>query len=120
MRYLAVITIVVAVLNSGCRKCVECEIRLKESPEIIGFVDEFCGTNKKVEEEEGRLRSDYTCIECTVNTGLGNATSGVHCGDRAFTDSIEADWEAGAIQIGTSANCVYYRDTANVTCVLKQ
>jgi hypothetical protein len=120
MRYLPLALLSITILFTSCRKCVECEIRLKESPEVIGYVDEFCGTDKKVEEEEDRLRSDYTCIECTVNTGLGNANSGIHCGDRAFTDSIEADWEAGALQIGTTANCVYYRDTANVTCVLKQ
>lgn len=115
-----IILVGLAIVASGCKKCVECEIRLKESQDVIGFVDEFCGTDKKVEEEEDRLKADYTCIECTVNTGLGNANSGVHCGNRAFTDSIEADWESGAADIGTTANCVYYRDTANVTCVLKR
>jgi len=102
----------------ACKKCVECEIRLKESQTIIGTVDEFCGTNKKVEEEQDRLKADYTCIECNVNTGLGQATSGVQCGDRAFTDSIESSWDAGAMDLGTTANCTYYRDTANVACVL--
>lgn len=109
-----------AVAFSACTKCVECEIKLKESQDIIGAVDEFCGTNKKVEEEEERLKADFTCIECSVNTGLGNANSGVVCGDRAFTDSVEAAWDAGALEIGTSANCIYYRDTADVRCVLKQ
>lgn len=120
MRFLPIIALAVAILFAGCRKCVECEVRLKESPDVIGYVDEFCGTDKKVVEEEERLRSDYTCIECTVNTGFGNTSSGVHCGDRAFTDSIEEGWESGAADIGTVADCVYYRDTANVTCVLKQ
>ena len=118
MRLLGILTAFV-VLFSSCRKCVECEIRLKESPEIIGFVDEFCGTKKKVEEEESRLRADYTCIECSVNTGLGTANSGVLCGDRAYTDSVENSWDMGAIQSGTTAQCIYYRDTANVKCVLK-
>jgi hypothetical protein len=104
----------------ACTKCVECEVKLKQSQEVIGYVDEFCGTDKKVEEEENRLRADYYCIKCSVNTGLGQATSGVQCGERTFIDSIEASWEQGANEIGTSANCVYYRDTANVTCVLKQ
>lgn len=104
----------------ACTKCVECEVKLKESQEVIGYVDEFCGTDKKVEAEEERLNSDYYCIKCTVNTGLGQASSGVQCGERAYIDSIETAWEEGANDIGTSANCIYYRDTANVTCVLKQ
>lgn len=114
------VILVVAAVFAGCTKCVECEVRLKESQNVIGSVDEFCGTDKKVEEEENRLRADYTCIECSVNTGIGTAHSGVLCGNREYTDSIEASWDAGAADIGTSANCVYYRDTANVTCVLKQ
>ena len=114
------IIIITAAFLSGCTKCVECEIKLKESQDVIGYIDEFCGTDKKVEEEENRLRADYTWIECSVNTGLGQAQSGVVCGDRAFTDSVEATWESGAAEIGTSANCIYYRDTANVVCVLKQ
>ncbi|MFT4595730.1 MAG: hypothetical protein ACI85G_001667, partial [Psychroserpens sp.] len=39
---------------------------------------------------------------------------------RSFTDSIQAGWEQAAFDIGREANCIYYRDTANVTCVLKQ
>ena len=110
----------VAFSLTACTKCVECEVKLKESSDVIGRIDEFCGTDKKVEEEEERLRQNYTCIECSVNTGLGNANSGVVCGDRAITDSVEAAWDAGALEIGTSANCIYYRDTADVRCVLKQ
>jgi hypothetical protein len=111
--------LVVPLLFAGCKKCVECEIRLKESQHVIGFVDEFCGDDKKVEEEEERLRADYNCIECSVQTGIGTANSGIQCGDRAFTDSLENDWDNGAAEIGTDANCIYYRDTANVICVLK-
>ncbi|MCF8460147.1 MAG: hypothetical protein K9G46_05440 [Flavobacteriales bacterium] len=119
MRKPALILLFVPTLLFGCKKCVECEIKLKESQDEIGHVDEFCGTNKKVEEEEERLHADYTCLECVVNTGLGEATSGVQCGNRAFTDSVEADWKQGAFDLGTTANCTYYRDTVNVTCVLK-
>ncbi len=115
----AALIFVFPTLLFGCQKCVECEIRLKESQEVIGYVDEFCGTDKKVEEEQERLYADYTCIECTVNTGLGPASSGVNCGDRAYTDSIEADWRQGASELGTTANCRYYRDTVNVACLLK-
>ncbi len=118
MKRLPFLGLIVAIFFSGCTKCVECEIRLKESQEVVGFIDEFCGTNKKIEEEEERLQDDYTCIECSVETGLGTATSGVQCGDRAFTDSIESGWEQGAFDIGTTADCIYYRDTVNVTCVL--
>ena len=120
MRRTIPLFLTVAFAIGGCTKCVECEVRLKESQEVIGFVDEFCGTDKKVSTEEERLREDYTCIECTVITGFGPTSSGVNCGDRAYTDSIEDSWEQGASEIGTSADCVYYRDTAYVTCVLKQ
>jgi hypothetical protein len=109
-----------AVTLSACTKCVECEIRLKQSQDIIGTLDEFCGTDKKVEEEETRLRAEYNCIECYVNTGIGTANSGVLCGDMAFTDSVETSWETGAQESGYFATCITYRDTANVTCVLKQ
>lgn len=103
----------------ACKKCVECEIRLKQSQDVIGYVDEFCGSNKKVEDEEERLLAEYYCIECSALTGMGTVSSGIHCGNRFFVDSVEADWESGALASGTSANCIYYRDTANVRCVLK-
>lgn len=119
MRRLAFPIIVFALSLGSCKKCVECEIRLKESQQVVGFVDEFCGNDKQVKEEEERLQADYTCIECSVQTGFGPTSSGLHCGNRAFTDSLESDWKNGAAEIGTSANCVYYRDTTNVVCVLK-
>jgi hypothetical protein len=119
MRSILAIFVLAAVLNS-CTKCVECEIRLKQSQDVIGSVDEFCGTDKKVEEEENRLRAEYNCIQCSVNTGIGTANSGVVCGDKAFTDSVETAWEQGAQESGYFAICIVYRDTANVTCVLKQ
>lgn len=120
MRIIPLFILASVVLLNSCKKCVECEIRLKQSQDVIGRIDEFCGTDKKVEEEENRLRADYNCIRCTVNTGLGTADSGVLCGDRAYTDSVEDNWEEGAQESGYFATCVYYRDTANVTCVLKQ
>jgi hypothetical protein len=114
-----IVLFVLPILMAGCTKCVECEIKLKQSQEVIGYVDEFCGTDKKVEVEEERLHNDYYCIKCSVNTGMGTATSGVECGERAFIDSIQASWNAGAANIGTTADCRYYRDTVNVLCVLK-
>ena len=118
MKFLPFSLLSIAILVAGCTKCVECEIKLKESQEVIGTVDEFCGTNKKVAEEEDRLRAEYTCIECEVITGFGPVNSGVVCGDLAFTDSVEASWEQGAFDLGTTADCFSYRDTANVVCVL--
>ena len=117
--FLATVFVVPFIL-AGCTKCVECEIKLKESQTIIGNVEEFCGTTKKVEGEEERLRADYTCIECNVLTNSGVVNSGINCGDRSYTDSIQAGWEQAAFDIGSNADCIYYRDTANVTCVLKQ
>ena len=76
--------------------------------------------DKQVEAEEERLLDDHTCIECIIITGFGPTTSGVHCGDRDLTDSIQADWDAGAFDLGTTAECTYFRDTAKVICVLNQ
>ena len=112
--------LIAPLLLAGCTKCVECEIKLKESQTVIGSVEEFCGTTKKVEGEEERLREEFTCIECNVFTGSGVVNSGVQCGDRSYTDSIQSGWQQAAFDIGTEANCIYYRDTANVICVLKQ
>ncbi|MFT4544933.1 MAG: hypothetical protein ACI9UR_000293 [Bacteroidia bacterium] len=112
--------LIVPLLLAGCTKCVECEVKLKQSQDIIATVEEFCGSTKKVEGEEERLRADYTCIECNVLTNSGVVNSDIECGDRSFTDSIQAGWEQAAFDIGREANCIYYRDTANVTCVLKQ
>lgn len=119
MNKLVFLTLGFALLLGSCKKCVECEIRLKQSQEVIDYIDEFCGSDKKVKEEEERLRADYTCIECSVQTGFGPTNSGIQCGNRAFTDSVERDWKNGAADIGTAANCIYYRDTTNVACVLK-
>ena len=119
MKHFLLFVLSLPVVLASCTKCVECEIKLKESQTIVGYVDEFCGTSKKVEEEEERLRNDYNCVECSVLTPSGTVNSGVHCGDRAYTDSIEYGWEEAAFDIGANADCIYYRDTANVTCLLK-
>ncbi|MCF8276854.1 MAG: hypothetical protein K9J17_08980 [Flavobacteriales bacterium] len=108
------------ILLAGCSKCVECEVKLKQSQEVVGYVDEYCGTNKEIKGKEDQLSADHTCIECIVVTGFGPTTSGVNCGDREFTDSLESAWKQGAFDIGTTASCTYYRDTVDVTCVLKQ
>lgn len=107
-------------MMAGCTKCVQCEITLKEAFVTVANIDEYCGTGDDIEDEENRLVTDeYTCIECIVNTGFGQSTSGFHCGDRAFTDSLEDAWRTGAMEAGLSHNCTFYRDTLEVTCVLK-
>jgi len=108
------------VFLASCKKCVECEVRLKESQTVVGTVDEFCGTKKQIEEKEDALSSDYYCVSCAVQTGFGTVTSGVLCGERAYIDSIENAYRTGALASGNSYNCTYYRDTVNVTCLLKQ
>lgn len=119
MKHLLILLLISPLAFSGCKKCVECEVRLKQSQTIIGTVDEFCGNDTKIEAEENRLRTDHTCIECTVNLPTGPNSTGILCGDRAFTDQVQSDSEAGAAAIGTTSNCVFYRDTANVSCTLK-
>jgi hypothetical protein len=99
---------------------VECEVRLKESQTVVGTVDEFCGTKKQVEEKEEALATDYYCINCNVTTGFGTVSSGIVCGERTFIDSVENAYRTGALANGNPYDCTYYRDTVNVTCLLKQ
>lgn len=113
------LVLISAVAFSSCKKCVQCEAKLKQSQQVLTTVDEFCGTKKDIEAEEARLNDENICIKCMVTTGFGPTDSGIVCGDQAFTDSVETTWNEAAASIGTSANCVYYRDTVNVTCVLK-
>lgn len=95
-------------------------MRLKESQTVIGTVDEYCGTKKQVEEKDDALASDFYCISCSVLTGFGTVTSGVLCGERSYIDSVENAYRTGAQAGGNQYDCVYYRDTVNVTCLLKQ
>ncbi|MCF8258968.1 MAG: hypothetical protein K9J06_15545 [Flavobacteriales bacterium] len=109
------------ILMVGCTKCVQCDIELKEAFVNIATIDEYCGTSDDVEEEELRLvNEEFSCIECVVNTAFGQSSSGFLCGDRAYTDSVENDWRTGAMEAGLFHNCTFYRDTLEVTCVLKQ
>jgi hypothetical protein len=108
-------------LLAGCTKCVQCEIDLKEAYLNVATIDEYCGTSDDIEEEENRLLTEqYSCIVCEVNTAFGLSTSGFLCGDRNYTDSVEDAWRTGAQQSGLFHNCTFYRDTLEVTCVLKQ
>lgn len=116
-RTLFLFVAVVLFSASGCRKCVDCEMRLKQSQDVIGY-RELCGTNKKVDEEQEQLSEEFYCVECTVNTGMGTTSSGIECGERAFVDSVERAWRDGGLAIGTTANCTFYRDTVNVRCTL--
>lgn len=111
--------LILAFAFSSCKKCVQCEAKLKQSQQVLTHIDEFCGNKKDIEAEEARLNEENTCIKCVVNTGFGPTDSGIICGDRAFTDSVETSWDEAAASIGTSASCIYYRDTVNVACVLK-
>lgn len=111
--------IISAATFSSCKKCVECEVKLKQSQQVLTNVDEYCGTKKDIEAEQERLNAENICIKCSVNTGFGPTDSGVLCGNLAFTDSVETSWKQAASSIGTYANCTYYRDTVNVTCILK-
>lgn len=110
---------IAAAAFSSCKKCVECEVKLKQSQQVLTNVDEYCGTNKDIEAEEERLNAENICIKCAVNTSFGPTDSGIVCGDLAFTDSVETSWRQAAASIGTSASCIYYRDTVNVACILK-
>lgn len=104
---------------AGCKKCVECDIDLKQAFVTVAEVD-FCGTSGKIEEEEERLlNSEYACVECVANTSFGSVSSGFHCGNRVFTDSLEDDWRNGGMETGHTVNCTYYRDTLEVICLLK-
>jgi hypothetical protein len=104
----------------GCTKCVTCDIDLKQGFLNVATIDEYCGTSDDIDEEENRLiQEEYACIECIVNTSFGQSSSGFLCGDRNFTDSVNDTWRDGAVQAGLQYDCVYYRDTLEVVCILK-
>jgi len=114
------LAVAVAMLASGCTKCVTCEVTLKEAFLKVATITEYCGTESDIEDEERRLETEeYACIECRVNTNLGQASSGFVCGNRAFTDSVDDAWREGAMAAGLQHNCTYYRDTLDVVCVLR-
>ena len=116
----AVFFIVFVLGISGCTKCVQCEVELKEGFLNVASIEEYCGTSDDIEAEEERLTGEeYACIECVVNTQLGQSTSGFLCGNRAFTDSVDDAWRAGALEGGYQHNCTYFRDTLEVICILK-
>lgn len=109
----------VVVLWASCKKCVQCDIDLKEGNFQVAQIAEYCDTREGIKNEEDRLISqEYTCVECVVNASFGPTSSGFHCGDRAFVDSLENDWRTGAMQSGLQHNCTFYRDTLEVRCTL--
>jgi len=113
------LSVAVMLVSSGCRQCVQCTIDLKEAHQRVATIDEYCGTKGDVEDEKRRLiEKEYACIKCVVNGAFGQTNSGFHCGDRAFVDSIEGSWRAGAMEAGLSHYCTFWRDTLEATCIL--
>jgi len=104
---------------TSCSHCELCEIKQKETSLLILTDYEICGTNDELDETKAALDNDYNCIECIVNTPSGPASAGYHCGERAFTDSLEAAVRNGAISAGYSYDCAFFRDTLEVICILK-
>lgn len=115
----AVLLLIPALLMAGCTKCVTCSIDLKQGNLHVATIDEFCGTEDDIEEEEDRLLDDeYTCISCTAYANTGPLVSGFHCGNRVFIDSINDTWRDGALGAGYQYVCDRNRDTLDVVCVL--
>jgi hypothetical protein len=104
---------------TACSHCELCEIKQKETALVVLTDHEICGTNDALDDEKSALDDNYNCIECIVNTTSGPASSGYHCGDRTFTDSLEAAVRNGALAAGYTYDCAFFRDTLEVICVLK-
>lgn len=104
---------------SACSHCELCEIKQKETALVVLSDHEICGTKDALDDEKASLDDNYNCIECIVNTTSGPASTGYHCGDRAFTDSLETAVRNGATAAGYTYDCTFFRDTLEVICVLK-
>lgn len=104
---------------SSCKKCQTCDVREIGAINALASDIEICGTDDDLESKQRDIKDNYGCIECVVNTSFGPTTTGYLCGDRTFTDSIEAAVRTGAITAGFNYNCNLYRDTLQITCILK-
>ena len=102
---------------TGCKKsCLNCTIEHFDDLTIIAEVNDICGNDEDLKQEQDRLAIDYRCIQCVVFAGLSNSDTGIICGDVAFTDSVQASNEQAAIEIGANYTCELFADTLIIRC----
>lgn len=104
-------------LASGCKKsCLNCTIEHFDDLSIVAEVNDLCGNDEDLKQEQERLAVEYRCIQCVVFAGLSNSDTGIICGDIAFTDSVQASNEAAAFEIGANYTCELFTDTLIIRC----
>ncbi|MFT4526832.1 MAG: hypothetical protein ACI85F_003012 [Bacteroidia bacterium] len=107
--------------GSGCKdSCIDCTIEHFLDLSVIAEVKDICGDDDELATEESNLSVDYRCVQCVVFLTTGNYDTGILCGTRAFTDSVEDSNAEGAIQVNTAYACEFFSDTLIITCHLSQ
>ena len=101
---------------AGCKRCVDCTVEHFEDLRIIAEVNDICGNEEDLSQEEANLAADYRCVQCVVFLGTGNHDTGILCGTRQYTDSIEQSNVQGANEIGVPVACEFFTDTLIITC----
>lgn len=112
-----VLSLIVIGLSSGCKdRCIDCTIEHFLDLSIIAEVNDICGDDDELAVEEANLSVDYRCVQCVVFLTTGNHDTGILCGSRAYTDSVEASNAEGATQVNAAYACEFMSDTLIITC----
>lgn len=112
-----VLSLFVVGLSSGCKdRCVDCTIEHFEDLRIIAEVKDICGDEDELAVAESNLSVDYRCVQCVVFLTTGNYDTGILCGTREYTDSVEQSNSQAAIEVNAAYSCEFISDTLIITC----
>ena len=104
-------------VTSGCQKrCVDCTIEHYQNLSVIAQVNDICGDEDELAAEEANLAVDYRCVKCIVFLQTGPYDTGILCGTKEYTDSVENSNSEGAIQVNAAYSCEFFSDTLIITC----
>jgi hypothetical protein len=112
-----VLSVFLVALGSSCKdSCMNCTIEHYEDLSVIAEVNDICGNEDELSVEESNLSVDYRCVQCVVFLQAGNHDTGILCGTREYTDSVESSNTEGAIQANVPYSCEIFSDTLIITC----
>ncbi len=102
---------------SGCAdSCIDCTIEDYRDLSIIAVVDGICGDEDELELAKSNLSVEYRCVQCLVFLTTGTYDTGMLCGTREFTDSVEQSNAQAATDINKPYSCEFFSDTLIITC----
>lgn len=104
-------------LTSGCKdRCVDCTIEHFLDLSVIAEVNDMCGDEDELAVAEANLSVDYRCVQCVVFLTTGNYDTGILCGTREYTDSVEQSNSQAAMDVNAAYSCEFMSDTLIITC----